>query len=268
MAKLKKDPIAEADLQHFVNNDSDFSFEMEVLHRLRELEFGCSHAGTYQDPVSGKIRQFDIRASRRRGLWTLALAIECKNLRPNFPLLLSAVPRTKDEAFHEVIHHPPGPWPSVRIHDVRSGSLYKAGEMVAKKTDQVGRELSGDLVSDDGETFERLNQAVNSCKDLVKRSVTGGAGTESRFEAIVPVLVVPGGRLWQIEYTESGAVVGSPRSVTRSSLFLNHTWHAMHHLVGDVRYRLSHFEIITLDGLSEILPDWLSESGFFAGCLA
>jgi hypothetical protein len=98
MAKLRKDPITAQDLTDFVNADSDFDFETRVLKHLREDGFTCSHSGTYRDPVMDKIRQYDIRAQKDRGGLTLALAVECKNLRPNNPLLLSAVPPTDDEA--------------------------------------------------------------------------------------------------------------------------------------------------------------------------
>jgi hypothetical protein len=40
---------------------------------------------------------------------------------------------------------------------MRDASAYRPGEMVAKKTDQVGRNTSGALVSDDEATFEKLN---------------------------------------------------------------------------------------------------------------
>jgi hypothetical protein len=43
--------------------------------------------------------------------------------------------------------------------------------MVGKKTDQVGRDQSDELLSDDLATFEKLNQAVNSCSDLVRKWV-------------------------------------------------------------------------------------------------
>jgi hypothetical protein len=56
MAKLKPDPITAKHLEDFVANDSDFAFEMKVLAQLRNLEFDCKHSGTYQDPVSDKIR--------------------------------------------------------------------------------------------------------------------------------------------------------------------------------------------------------------------
>src|ERR1700679_3993319 len=102
MAKLKPDLITAKPLEDFVAQDPGFALEMQVLAQLRKLGFDCSHSGTYQDPVTSKIRQFDIRALKRDGAFMLALAVECKNLRTNHPLLLSAVPRVRAEAFHNV----------------------------------------------------------------------------------------------------------------------------------------------------------------------
>ena len=91
-------------------------------------------------PRTDKIRQFDIRATADSGDSTLALAVECKNLRPNNPLLVSAVPRTPVEAFNDLL--------VLKVRETYSqfqtepvlenASAYKPGEMVGKKTDQVG----------------------------------------------------------------------------------------------------------------------------------
>jgi hypothetical protein len=102
-SKLKNTSITTTDLEEFVANNSDFYFEMKVLAKLRGLDFECEHSGTYQDPVTDKVRQFDIRAMKTQGSCTLALAVECKNIRPNYPLLLSAVPRTIAESSHDLL---------------------------------------------------------------------------------------------------------------------------------------------------------------------
>src|SRR5438270_12626622 len=169
MSKRANDPIIAADLQGFVTNDSDFGFEMPVLTALRDLQFTCSHSATYEDPVTGKIRQFDIRAFKSEHDFKLALAVECKNIRPYFPLLVSAVPRTGAEAFHDRIIHRHG-WnvPLSQIVRHKAGdSAYGVGEMVGKKIDQVRRD-GATLVSDDSVTFDKLNQAINSCRDLIR----------------------------------------------------------------------------------------------------
>jgi len=67
MAKLKHAPIVAADLVEFLDSQSDFAFEIRVLNSLIALGFECEHGGTYDDPATNKPREFDIRATRRRG---------------------------------------------------------------------------------------------------------------------------------------------------------------------------------------------------------
>src|ERR1700691_4694045 len=103
MRKLGPEAITAEQLRGFVENSSDFAFEMEVLSCLRRSDCSCSHSGTYEDPIKSKLRQYDLRADKIDGAHRLAFSVECKNLRPNFPLLISAVPRNESEVFHEVV---------------------------------------------------------------------------------------------------------------------------------------------------------------------
>jgi hypothetical protein len=263
MAKLKDDPITAKDLEEFVSSDSDFAFEMRVLAQLRGLGFECEHSGTYRDPVTDKIRQFDIRGVKHQGNFTLALAVECKNLRPGYPLLLSAVPRTTPESFHDLIV-----WEREKVfsQSVRpvtgDASAYRPGEMVAKKTDQVGRDTSGALVSNDEATFERLNQAVNSCRDLVQEYLSRSSPPLVR--AVVPLLVVPPGLLWQVDYSADGNLVTDPRQVGHAGLFLNSAWTVDLGVGWTLSYRLSHIDLVTLDALPETVATYFGARGFFA----
>jgi hypothetical protein len=263
MAKLKDNAISEKDMEEFVGSNSDFAFEMRVLGQLRALGFECTHSGTYSDPVTDKIRQFDIRATKRESNSTLALAVECKNLRPNNPLLLSAVPRSAAESFHDLIvwdrqsYITPQSVRSVTGH----ASAYRPGEMVGKKTDQVGREPSGTLVSNDEATFEKLNQAVNSCRDLVHEYLRDPSPPLVR--AIVPLLVVPPGLLWEVDYSPDGNLETKARLVRRAALFLNHAWSEDFGVDTKISYRLSHIDLATLDALPGIMATYFGAGGFF-----
>jgi hypothetical protein len=152
----------------------------------------------------------------------LSLAVECKNIRPYQPLLLTAVPRTEAESFHDRIEFTPGSYStsSKCIRLSGSDSAYPVGESVGKKTDQVGRENTADaeLVSDDSATFEKLNQAVNSWRDLVR--YYGLTPHMPYLRVIVPVLVVPDGALWQVDYTADGTMTKEPRVIPATTLFL------------------------------------------------
>jgi hypothetical protein len=262
VARLNDTPIAAADLLEFATTDSDFGFEMRVLAQLRADGFNCLHSGTYCDPVTDKVRQFDIRATMDRGDSTLALAVECKNLRPNNPLLVSAVPRTPEEAFHDLVVCRPQVTINWVIRPVTGdASPYKPEGMVGKKTDQVGRDTSKELTRNDEATFEKLNQAVNSCHDLI-RTLCSKASPPFR-RVIVPVLVVPTGRLWQVDYAADGTMTTSPRQVEKSELFLDHTWHVPGHYGQPLHYRLSHIQIVTFGALAGIAESWLGPGGFF-----
>lgn len=206
-------------------------------------------------PRNGKIRQFDIRADRITGDHHVAFAVECKNIRANHPLLLSAVRRTQNEAFHENICFDPG-LDMARIERLTGrNSAYAVGEMVGKKTDQVGRDDKGLLFSDDSATFDKLNQAVNSCKDLVHRWTAKRDPPYTRV--VVPVLVVLDGVLWQVDYSSDGQTVVSPRTVSNATLFLGYTWSAKRRDGVQVDYCLSHLEIVTLDGLRDRIESLL-----------
>jgi hypothetical protein len=247
MAKLKTDPITPVDLAIFAANDSDFAFELRVLHQLRDLGFQCEHSGTYKDPVTGKFRQFDIRANKNLGKVHLALAVECKNIRPYHPLLVSAVPRTRPEAFHDRIEVTPASYRGTSrcIRLIGRDSAYSVGENVGKKTDQVGRENTPDaeLVSDDSATFEKLNQAVNSCRDLVL--YCGSTFDMPYLRVVVPVLVVPDGVLWQVDYTANGTMTEKPRVIPATTLFLGRSWEFDRGDRLQIPYSMSHLEIWT-----------------------
>ena len=264
MAKLKDDPITAKDLEDFVNHDSDFAFEMRVLKQLRELGFECSHSGTYRDPVTEKFRQYDIRAVKHQNQSTLALAVECKNFRPNNPILLSAVPRTTPEAFHDLVVYTPqrNYIPRTEVCQLTGNeSAYRPGGMVAKKTDQVGRDTSNALFSNDEAAFEKLNQAVNSCKDLILPLQLTGSGRQ--VKAIVPLLVVPTDLLWQVDYTSDGSLQTPPRVVPRSVLYLDYAWDVISSARDPIHYRLSHIEFATLGALPEIVSSYFGTDGFF-----
>ena len=84
MPKLKNDAISEIDLIEYLDSSSDFSFELSVLKMLRESNIGCEYGGLYEDPVTGKSREFDIRATKTISNYRVRLAVECKNIRDIF----------------------------------------------------------------------------------------------------------------------------------------------------------------------------------------
>ena len=146
MARLSDDAITVDDLKRYIQGVSDFAFEVSVLKLLTDASYSCRHSGTYDDPVSGKTREFDIHAeldvpTAGHIPVFIRLAVECKNVKPNYPLVLHRVRRVRREAFIDII------WSTkpdvrgagsarrrygerVRLRDKRSP--YKVDEFVAK----------------------------------------------------------------------------------------------------------------------------------------
>jgi hypothetical protein len=102
MPKLKADHILRLDLLEYLNTYSDFSFELAVLKMLRERGLSCEHGGLYEDAVTKKSREFDIQAIITIQRYRVRLTIECKNIRENFPILISCMPRHEEESCHQV----------------------------------------------------------------------------------------------------------------------------------------------------------------------
>lgn len=80
----------------------------------------------------------------------------------------------------------------------------------------------------------------------------------------MPVLVVPSGLLWQVDYLADGSLQTQPRQVSRATLFVSHGWSVDRPDYGQVTYRLSHIEFVTLDALGDATNAWLGKDGFFS----
>lgn len=259
-----KAAVSKADIDRFVRERADFSFEMRVLNTLKELAFDCSHGGTFRDPITDKIRQFDIRASRiRQGSrfgYELRLAVECKNLSAASPLLIHSVPRAKIESFHElIVRGEPGRALTRTTRIKGQASSYQPGELVGKRTDQVSVKADGTFQSSDAEVFEKLSQAINSAHEIVRDCLLHTPA--SRAVAIVPLLVLPDDSLWEVAYSADGSISADSRAVETTSFFLDHPWRIDGPFGGTVT--LSHLEIVTLGRLAARVEFLLGPSGLF-----
>ena len=269
MPKLKDDVIKKADLDDYLNSYSDFSFELSVLKMLREKNISCEHGGLYEDSVTGKWREFDIRADKTISDYRIRLAIECKNIKPNFPVLISCVPRSERESYHQIAvvgerkaneNHafsaPPGWHSRANIYRIQGeNSIYKAKDPVGKSTAQVGRSMTGQISANDGEFYDKWSQSLSSLTDLIADIYwDGGAQEDKNFylSTAIPIVVVPNGRLWTAHYDNSGTIVQEPFLVERCSCFVDKEYE----MGADMRktqMRISHIEIMTLDGLKSFV---------------
>lgn len=278
MAKLKNDPVGSTDLIEFLETSSDFAFELACIERMSQLGYSCQHGGLYVDPVTKKARQFDIRAQidDRQQLLRVRCAIECKNLTESFPLLVMCVPRPGEESFHDLVFSfestsapqksmvdVPGLRKVCHAIRIENGlSEYKARSPVGKSLVQVGRANDRTLIANDAEVFEKWSQALSSASDLADEAAWDGENHKTTFiSLILPILVVPNGTLWQVDYLENGERNGAPAKVDRCSFFVGREYEAGDRMRGS-RLTISHLEFVTLAGL-DALTKSIAGNAFF-----
>ena len=271
MAKLLTDPISMNHIGEYLADCSDFAFELKVLNKLVEMGFECEHGGVYEDPVTKKAREFDIRGIKELGYRQLRVSVECKNIRINYPLVAHCVKRTAKESFHNLlvscVHSHSGNYifkfgsnsSSSRVTIINS--MYSEGEYVAKSVDQVGRTANG-IVSNDGSVFEKINQALHSAYDLISSAHYERTQDSERVSIILPTLVVPDDRLWIIKYENDGSRICDPELLDHITLFVGQSWRVGYENTKDPMfndlawYTLSHLEIIAISSLPKVFNEY------------
>ena len=219
-----------------------------------------NHVVTYEDPVTKKHRQYDVRAWAERRQQRLDLAIECKALRPWFPLVVSRIPRAADESFHHLIlSHTREPDPGEvysRIDLDRARtlpmegrySIYGQGEPVGKSTTQEGGTTRAS--SSRGMAKPSTSGPKRSPPPTV---VNGASGAHERYGT--PRSSPPSCRCWLFRMARvggrlrrgrpsAGSVVGQPGDVVRKAHVLS---------TFDDACVLSHLQIYTRTGIEAFL---------------
>ena len=268
--KLLDQRIEKDDIEGYLNSYSDFSFEVKVLKIFTSLGFDCEHSGTYEDPITKKTREFDIRAWNIFNLnenttFRLGMAVECKNIRENFPLVVHCMPRTEGEAYHHIVwsHMPSDPYmlPAFfkygqRVRLGKNETVYAVGEPVGKSCDQVGRRASqsGEIIGSDSDVFDKISQSLNSTYEILRSSHYAGDRESTVISFILPVLVVPNGRIWVVSYDIDGNITEGPNIVSRIPYYIDKSWE----IGGDsqelaVWYYMSHLEIVEIDYINELI---------------
>lgn len=86
--------------------------------------------------------------------------------------------------------------------------------------------MSGYTVMRDDDGYDAWNQALGSAADLALRGLEFKLGhpTEPVFAATVtlPIMVVPDGSLWQMEFGEDGEPIHAPIQVSHVTVFRDH----------------------------------------------
>jgi hypothetical protein len=275
MRKLRPDSVGVTDLEEYLREFSDFAFELRVLKMLRDLKVECEHGGLYEDPVTKKSREFDIRAIRTVGNDSLRMPIECKNVRENFPLLISCVPRHSDESYHSVavVREPTGHMYRPAVFESRAQvvrlegdqSVYKPGEPVGKSIAQVGRRNDGSLIANDSEFHKKWGQCLASAHDLLDQMYYEGDDDDSdevHLGSVIPFVVVPDDMLWIAVYDDTGNLVRRPERATRCSCFVGKHYYMGSNISG-AGFVVSHIEVVTISGLQSFVSNSLGTEAFY-----
>lgn len=275
MAKYRETPMTAEDLTEYVTNQDDFGLELFVYSKARTLGLQATHGGTYIDPITEKPRQYDVRVSAAKLNRRIDLAIECKSLKPSYPLLISRIPRIAKESFHKILFSP-RPQPS-RIRTATSlASLttqcltlkrdvyfYPEGTMVGKSTVQVGRNIQDGFVTGDADVYDKWTQALGSSAALIHQA--GGRHLENSDEAlssaILPVLVVANDTLWVADYSEDGTLINHPKQVNETTLFVGR--HYKNPMGFGSPFIISHLHIYTKVGIEALLTKIASDESYW-----
>ena len=262
MAKFRDQPLTSVEIEKYLNSQDDFALEMQIYSLALSLGYETSHGGTYEDPVTKKPRQYDIRAHLVREDRRIDLAIECKSLKSSYPLVVSRIPRMAAESYHQVVcslksdrphfyTHNLSPSETLQINNNDNAPIYPEGEMVGKSTVQVGISDKGDYVSGDAEVYDKWSQALSSLAELASDACWYRDCSKSGFylTALFPILVIPSGTLWVADYDMSGELSAEPHAVDEATVFLGREyWSA-----GAGSYNVSHLHICTVAGVRNLM---------------
>jgi hypothetical protein len=278
MANLKDTPITKADIEEYVNGYSDFAFEIFVLKELNSLGFSCEHAGTYEDPVTNKTREFDIRAKKVISddldcKTQIFLSVECKNLKDNFPLIVHCLPREENECQFNLICASAREKNEFRSNLLSASALPKIGDRaksvrlsgdkspyrkrqaVGKSLVQLGRRVHDrQLTGNDSEVFDKMSQALNASYDLIEEAHYAAGDGVNVISAVVPVIVVPDNRIWTVHYNHKGEIERGPTIEGNVEYYIDKSWNIID--FGPRWYNLSHLEIVQISHLSEMIKKY------------
>lgn len=268
--------ITPTDITKVIANEDDFGHEMRVGRVLRGyLSSETLQGGTYSDPVTNKARQFDFRWLFRKEHTVLNLAVECKNVRSEAPIIISGRKRSAREAFHDLVESrkggrfqsPRGPEffdvPSIGVVRGIGGnnSIYPPDGFVGKSLLQIRPDVDktkkGNYVRvKDSEIYDKWSQALASAVDLVRdaRRYAFRFDLLHVFSILLPAVVVPDDVLWQIEYDINGRPVGDPVKTDECEFYVAREAAPPGDLGDSTEpYTFSHLHFLTMTGFGLFL---------------
>jgi len=263
------DEITADHIADYLSTRDDFDLELSTYRMLREHAWDAQLGGMYPDPLQPKHRQYDVRA--HRVIWPklhceMRLAVECKNLTAEFPLVVSRVPCPVEESQHCVIRtwlrRETGDFIfEIAESDPNKYQLCPVGTPIGKSLTQI--KLDGKrLVASDSETYDKWMQAVASAAKLAELGAKRQEPDTAVFTFVMPVLLVADKTLWVVDYSEKGERAAAVQA--DETLYFVDRSHDIAHRYGPRNYRMRHLFIYTQTGFARMLKNYTSDSGSMA----
>jgi hypothetical protein len=274
-------PISASEVRAVVASEDDFGHEMRVGGVIRSIQgLRWEHGGTYTDLVTGKPRQFDYRCWLTKTVeckppllesYTLSLAAECKSLSQSAALVVCGTSRRENEATHDLVQSgkvfvaqgsTKPDWSSETWRVSGEDALYPPGAFVGKsliRLKSVEKKDRKNLVetleaTSESDVYDKWSQAVSSAVELARSACAYARDTAkgAALTAIVPAVVVPEDRLWQVVYDDNGSLSCDPAPVSECSLYVGREID-LDSSDSVQPLRLSHVHFFTLGGFSKFL---------------
>jgi len=257
-------PILVPQIETFLATQSSFELEMKVANRLRAWKFQVDHVGGYDDGVTGKRREFDIRAKKQNGNLQVLLAVECTVVDPG--LLVYCSKRKTTEAGHQVLigsnsvpvdtalatqYTRKSSDSRIVTHPV-NWTVYEPGQLVGRHRDYL--KVQGNAVTrvGDKDFYDKVTQAIASIEAMLDDQFMLELDGKKLAVAAIPIIVVPDDSLYVAEYDDDGNRLGvmSTKSISQKVNFC----------LQSPKFKLpviSHVEIVAFSGLLDRLKDFL-----------
>ena len=266
--------ISAEDLKRYLETQDDFALELEVYRHALGLGFKASHAGLYDDPMTNKRRQYDVRASYELPnlVHSLYLTMECKALDPTYPLLVQRVPRPGNESFHQIMlsrgsttrfgsPREPLNWNGVGLFSISGTRMYDSRQPVGKSMKRIKLADNGSLSATDSEIYEKYTQALTSMSDFVHegtRDLWPQIPQPGLARTFLPIVVVSDGALWVADYSASAQLTGDPMQVDETEFYLGWNYvlpNLQYAGVPAATFTISHLHIMTRSRLPRFLEE-------------
>jgi hypothetical protein len=264
MAKQPEPPpeLTGDHIESVLDGRDDFDLELFAVRTLAGRGWIQHHGGVYNDPFLGKRRQYDVRARKRfRDRYHVSLAVECKSLSPDLPLVVSRVPRPPNDARHDVVkswHERGDIGFSVEPSEPGHIGLYGVGQMVGKSLTRIGWDQRGKtLILSEGDLYDRWTQALSSAVELINLAAAPVELHRTVYTFVMPILLINDRALWVVDYTEDGA--RSRPEPTDEALYFADFDHVLP--ARQLIYHMSHLHIYTRTGFAAMLNNYDSPTG-------